>query len=64
MKTYFVLSDGENPIQILFSEPFAKTLGEKVNNAYIDIFDQDGFHVEVIKHVYDDNDVSVWTSDF
>ena len=63
---YYVLSQGENPKRIFFDENVAKQEGSEFSNAYLDVFDADGMHVQAW-HLADDGTGTgdlEWTTDF
>lgn len=60
---YYVLSRGENPVQLFFDEQTAMKAGEETFDAYLDIFDEQGNKLETLKHVTD-GDACWWTDGF
>lgn len=57
-KTYWVLSDGENPQKIFFTEERAKSEGQGYRS-YLDVFDDEGNLVQSLKC-----GDGYWTEDF
>ena len=60
-KTYFVLSQGEQPVRVFLCEELAKQEGSEYSDPYLDVFDEEGIRVQSLKFDYDSQN---WTEDF
>lgn len=60
-KTYWVLSQGEQPAKIFFTEERAKSEGANYSDPYLDVFDDEGNKVQSLKYEWF---TCNWTEDF